>query len=60
MRVIVHAPPEGESARALSRVVAGIHAQTVLEIIRRLPCTPEQRASLLDEVKNTYRKQDGH
>lgn len=52
--IILHYPATPETQRALAMKVAAIHAQTVLEYIRSLPCPLEQKIQLLEEIQRIY------
>lgn len=59
MKVVLHIPDTEESARELSKKVAAVHAQTVLEQIKATPCPAEQKTKLLDTIKQLRQKEDG-
>ena len=57
--VIVHFPKDREMQRELSKRVAAVHAQTIIEKVKALPCPIEQKAALLDAIKRYIQKEDG-
>lgn len=54
--IIIHYPKEGGTQRELAKKVAGVHAQTVIEKVRSMPCPTEQKARLIDAVKAYIQK----
>ena len=59
MGVIMHYPTAPEKLEELSRKVAAVHAQTVIENIKSMPCSAEQKAELIEAIKRVHRKRDG-
>lgn len=51
VNIIVHFPKDREMQRELSKKVASVHAQTVIEKVKAMPCPLEQKAELLDAIK---------
>ena len=48
MGVIMHYPTTPEKQEELSKKVAAVHAQTVMEQIKAMPCPVEQKAELIE------------
>ena len=59
MGVIMHDPATPEKQEELSKKVAAVHAQTVMEQIKSMPCPVEQKAELLEAIKRIHRQRDG-
>ena len=57
--VVVHFPKNRETRRELLKRAAAVHAQTIAEKVKALPCPAEQKAGLLDAVAGYIRKEDG-
>ncbi len=57
MEVIVHLPKSKEQQQEPKKRVATIHAQAVLEYIRRLECPLEQKLALIKAVQNGLREE---
>lgn len=51
--VVIHAPTNAEAQQELRKKVAAVHAQTVIEKVKSLPYSTEQKGQLIDAVK-TY------
>lgn len=43
----------------LAKKVAAVHAQTVIEKIKSMPCPIEQKAALIDAIKEVHQNEDG-
>mgnify|MGYP000553223450 CR=1 FL=1 len=43
----------------LSKKVAAVHAQTVMEQIKAMPCPVEQKAELIEAIKRIHQQRDG-
>ena len=59
MGVIMHYPTTPEKQEELSKKVAAVHAQTVMEQIKAMPCPVEQRAELIEAIKRIHQQRDG-
>ena len=59
MGVIMHYPTTPEKQEELSKKVAAVHAQTVIEKIKSMPCPIEQKAALIDAIKEVHQNEDG-
>ena len=59
MGVIMHYPAGPEMQVALSKQVAAVHAQTVMENIKSMSCTVEQKAELIEAIGRIHRQRDG-
>ena len=59
MGVIMHHPATPETRAALSKQVAAVHAQTVIENIKSMPCPVEQKAELIEAIKRIHQQRDG-
>lgn len=57
--IIVHFPEDREMQRELSKRVATVHAQVVMEKIKALNCPLEQKVALLDAIIGYIEKEDG-
>lgn len=57
--IIVHYPEEEERQQELSKKVATVHAQVVIEKIKQLSCPMEQKLALLDRIIQYAGKEDG-
>lgn len=55
----MHYPKSIEKQQELSRRVAAVHAQTVIEKIKSMSCPVEQKAALIDAIKNIHQNEDG-
>lgn len=53
INVIVHYPKTQEGWRELAERIAGVHADTVSQHIRKLNCPSTQKVHLLDAVIQT-------
>lgn len=51
MNVIMYYPDSEEAKRELSRRVAVVHAQSVVQKVKSLSCPLEQKIALLEAVK---------
>ena len=58
MGVIMHYPTTPEKQEELSKKVAAVHAQTVMEQIKAMPC-PVQKAELIEAIKRIHQQRDG-
>ena len=56
MEVIVHYPESEEDRAEIQKRLARIHAQFVLQYIRKLNCPQWQKEKLLDAVAETVRE----
>ena len=59
MGVIMHYPTTPESQKELSKKVAAVHAQTVMEQIKSMPCPVEQKTKLVEAIKRIHQQRDG-
>lgn len=50
-------PETAAGQEALAKHLAMLHAETVIQKIRALPCSPVQKLALLDAVIDTAKKQ---
>ena len=57
--VIMHGPTTPEKQEELSKKVAAVHAQTVMEQIKAMPCPVEQKAELIEAIKRIHQQRDG-
>ena len=48
-----------EKQEELSKKVAAVHAQTVMEQIKAMPCPVEQKAELIEAIKRIHQQRDG-
>ena len=56
MGVIMHYPTTPEKQEELSKKVAAVHAQTVMEQIKAMPCPVEQKAELIEAIKRIHQQ----
>lgn len=49
-RLIMHYPKTVEMQRELAKKVVAVHAQTVIERIKSMSCSTEQKLALIDAV----------
>lgn len=54
----MHYPQTTEMQRELSKKVAAVHAQTVIEKIKSLTCPVEQKAALIDAIRHIHQDED--
>lgn len=59
MGVIMYYPTTPEKQAELSKKVATVHAQTVMEQIKAMPCPVEQKAELIETIKRIHQQRDG-
>ena len=59
MGVIMHYPATQENQKELSKKVAAVHAQAVMEQIKSMPCPIEQKAELVEAIKRIHQQRDG-
>ena len=59
MGVILHYPATPENQKELSKKVAAVHAQMVVEQIRSMSCPAEQKAELVEAIKRIHQQRDG-
>ena len=59
MGVIMHYPTTPEKQEELSKKVAAVHAQTVMENIKSMSCPVEQKAELIEAIKRIHQQRDG-
>ena len=59
MGVIMYYPAPPKTQEALSKQVAAVHAQTVIENIKSMPCPVEQKAELIEAIKRIHQQRDG-
>lgn len=52
-------PTTPEKQAELSKKVATVHAQTVMEQIKAMPCPVEQKAELIEAIKRIHQQRDG-
>ena len=57
--VIMHYPTTPEKQEELSKKVTAVHAQTVMEQIKAMPCPVEQKAELIEAIKRIHQQRDG-
>lgn len=57
--IIVHYPEDIEMQRELSRRVAIVHAQAIMQKVKSLSCPLEQKVALLDAVEKYIKSRDG-
>lgn len=50
IQVKMYLPQTEEGHQDLARRVAGVHADAVVEKIKNLPCSKEQKQALIDDV----------
>ena len=55
----MHNPTTPEKQEELSKKVAAVHAQTVMEQIKAMPCPVEQKAELIEVIKRIHQQRDG-
>ena len=55
----MHYPTTPEKQAELSKKVAAVHAQTVMEQIKAMPCPVEQKAELIEAIKRIHQQRDG-
>ena len=51
MKVIIHYPKTEQGLRELQKRIALIHAEAVEQYLNKLPCSNQQKISLLKAVK---------
>lgn len=59
MGIIVHFPEDREMQRELSKRVATVHAQTVIEKIKTMSCPADQKVELINAIKKYIKSEDG-
>ena len=59
MGVIMYYPATQENQKELSKKVAAVHAQAVMERIKSMPCPIEQKAELVEAIKRIHQQRDG-
>ena len=59
MGVIMYYPTTPEKQAELSKKVATVHAQTVMEQIKAMPCPVEQKAELIEAIERIHQQRDG-
>ena len=57
--IIIHHPQTPEAQNELTKRVAQVHAQTIVERIKSMSCPVEQKAELIDAVKRIHKKEAG-
>ena len=57
--IIMHYPKSIEMQQELAKKVAAVHAQTVIEKIKSMPCPIEQKEALIDAIKEVHQNEDG-
>lgn len=55
----MHYPTTPEKQEELSKKVAAVHAQTVMEQIKAMTCPVEQKAELIEAIKRIHQQRDG-
>ena len=55
----MHYPTTPEKQEELSKKVAAVHAQTVMEQIKAMPCPVEQKAELIEAIKRIHQQRYG-
>ena len=50
--VIIHYPKGKEAEKELTKRVADVHAQTVVEMVKAMPSPVEQKIRLINAIKN--------
>lgn len=58
MGVVMHYPAAPEKREALSKKVAAVHAQTVMEQIKAMPCPVGQKVKLIEAIKRIHQQRD--
>ncbi len=59
MGVIMHYPTTPEKQEELSKKVAAVHAQAVMERIKSMPCPVVQKTELVKAIKRMHQQRDG-
>lgn len=57
IEIVVHYPTTEEGKRELAERVAGVHADFVLQYVRKLNCPSKQKEELIDAVIDTVKKE---
>ncbi len=57
--IIMYHPKIPEYQTELAKRVAQVHAQTILERVKTLSCPAEQKAKLIDTVKQIHKTEAG-
>ena len=50
--VIIHYPEGEEAQKELAKKVADVHAQTVVEMVKDMPVSMEQKVRLISAIKD--------
>ncbi|MCI9425730.1 MAG: hypothetical protein HFF30_09220 [Flavonifractor sp.] len=50
--VIIHYPEGEEAQKELAKKVADVHAQTVVEMVKAMPVSMEQKVRLISAIKD--------
>ena len=59
MGVIMYHPTSLENQGELSKKVAAVHAQTIMEQMKSMPYPIEQKAELVEAIKRIHQQRDG-
>lgn len=54
MKLIMHYPDTEEKQKELAIRVSVFHAKAVIDYINQLPCTYEEKISLLEQIRKDY------
>ena len=52
INIVLHLPADSQSAQALTKATAEVHAAAVVASIRAIDCTAETKAKILDSICN--------
>ena len=56
--IIMHYPASEEMQRELAKKVAAVHAQTVVEMLQSMSCPVEQKAAMIEAIREIHKKTD--
>lgn len=51
MALVIHRPADEKGREALAKKVASVHAQAVVERVKAMSCSPEQKVKLMEAVR---------
>lgn len=59
INVIMHDPKSAALQRELTKKVAVVHAEAVIEKLKSVSCPPEQKAEIIDKIIQIHKNQNG-
>lgn len=54
----MHYPASSEKQRELAKKVAAVHAQTVMEMLKSMSFPVEQKAAMIEAIREIHKKED--